>query len=797
MPTLRDIPRGIRILGMQGVRRAVQYAIFRYLVDRRYRRAGAGEPGAGPGRLQSVEPEPGGFRLQFSERELMVSYLLEDLVRLHWGPAPAPMPYAIAQREWPTVETRMEATAAGCTISSARLELRISPQAEVAVLDPQGSPLCKFDPPLFQGERVCQTAPLSKDECIYGLGERASSLNLRGRSYRMWNRDPGGNYRSRADPLYLCVPAYLGLHDQGAYFVFHENPHDGHFSFQDHARCTFDGGALRYYLTAGTVESCLNRFTALTGRPPLPPRWALGYHQSRWGYRNEAQIRAVVEGFRERDLPLSAVHLDLDYMRGCRVFTVDADRFPDLAGLAHGLEADGVHLVAIIDPGVKQEPGYKLFDEGKERGLFSNLPDGIPVAAPVWPGWCVFPDFTNPDARSWWGSQYASLAERGVRGFWHDMNEPSAFAAWGEGTLPLTTQHDIDGQGGDHGGAHNLYALQMNRAGFDGLRATAPEARPFLLSRSGWAGAQRHAWVWTADTVSAWDALQQTVPALLGLGLSGIPLCGSDIGGFAGRPSQELFVRWFQLAAFTPFFRTHCSVDSPPREPWRFGEETLGILRAVLKLRYQLLPYLYTCAWEASQTGAPLMRPLFWADPRPPFREIQDCFLLGESLLVAPALRRGTRRRRIHLPPGGWYDFWEGTLFSGPVEIEVPAPLERIPLLVRAGCVLPTETDGGLRLHLFAPTGRPQQSALFSDAGDGYGEERLDRFTFSRVTDGLLLHWEPSGDFPFPYSAVETILHGEEAVSALLDGERRRITEGALRTPSPFTELRFPVDEIA
>jgi alpha-glucosidase len=795
MPALSDIPRGIRILGMQGIGRAVQYAVFRYLVDRRYRRAKTKDPGGGPGDLQRVEPEPDGARLQFSERELTVTYLLEDLVRLHWGPSPAPVPYAIGPREWPTVETRVEETGAGWTVSSASLTLRIRSQGEVALLDPQGSLLCKFDPPLFLGKRLSQTGPLSEDECIYGLGERASSLNLRGRAYRMWNRDPGGSYRSNEDPLYLCVPAYLGLNDQGAYFVFHENPHDGRFSFQDRAQCTFDDGPLRYYLTAGTVESCLHRFTALTGRPPLPPRWALGYHQSRWGYRNEAQIRALVEGFRKWDLPLSAVHLDLDYMRGCRVFTVDPNRFPDLTELARDLEADGVHLVAIIDPGIKQERGYKLFDEGKERGLLANLPDGIPVAAPVWPSWCVFPDFTNPDTRSWWGSQYASLTEQGVRGFWHDMNEPSAFAAWGEGTLPLTTQHDLDGQGGDHGRAHNLYALQMNRAGFDGLRATTPEERPFLLSRSGWAGAQRHTWVWTADTESAWNALRQTVPALLGLGLSGIPFCGSDIGGFVGRPSQELFLRWFQLAAFTPLFRTHCSVDSPPREPWRFGEQPLRILRAILKLRYKLLPYLYTCAWEASQTGAPLMRPLFWTNPDPLFREIQDSFLLGESLLVAPVLRRGMRRRRLLLPPGDWYDFWEGALFSGPGEIEIPAPLERIPLLVRSGCALPMESGEGIQLRLFAPTGPPQQSALFSDAGDGYGEERLDRFTFSRIPEGLLLDWETSGDFPFPYSAIETILHGAEAESALLDGERRQVKDGALRTPSPFAELRFLIGD--
>lgn len=794
MPALRDIPRGIRILGREGILRAIQYAIFRSLVDRRYRGAGAEASADGPGDLQRVEPIPSGARLRFAEKELTVSYLLDDLVRLDWGPAPEPIPYAVMTLDSAPVQTHLSEAEGGWSISSAGLVLRIRARGDLAVLDTQGRVLCLLDPPLFHGERISQTSPLSEDECIYGLGERASDLNLRGRSYRMWNRDPGGSYGPKADPLYLCVPAYLGLHDRGAYMILYENACDGRFSFGDQALCEFQAGPLRCYVTGGTVESCLNRFTALTGRAPMPPRWALGYHQSRWGYRDEAQIREVAAGFQERDLPLSALHLDLDYMRGCRVFTVDKDRFPDLHRLAKDLEEEDVHLVAILDPGVKQEPGYDLYDSGMQRGAFARLPDDIPVAAPVWPGWCVFPDFTDPKARSWWASQYGTLLELGVRGFWHDMNEPSAFAAWGEGTLPLSTQHDFDGRGGDHREAHNLYATQMNRTGFEALRRAAPESRPFLLSRSGWAGVQRHAWVWTADTRSSWEGLRQTLPTLLGLGISGIPFCGSDIGGFVGRPSEELFVRWFELAAFTPFFRTHCSVDSPPREPWHFSEHGLQIFQAYLKLRCRLLPYLYTCAWEATQTGAPIIRPLFWADPRPAYREIQDCFLLGDALLVAPILHRGARGRRIHLPPGDWYDFWDAAPFSGEGEIEIAAPLDRIPLLVQAGAVLPMQRDGRLRLHLFPPTQGTRESLLFSDAGEGYGEERLDRFSFERVPQGLRLRWEASGDYPFPYSAVELIPHGLESEFAILDGGRMPITDGLIRSPSPFSELRLPID---
>jgi alpha-glucosidase len=437
-------------------------------------------------------------------------------------------------------------------------------------------------------------------------------------------------------------------------------------------------------------------------------------------------VRAVVEGFRVRDLPLSAIHLDIDYMDGFRVFTVDPRRFPHFATLARDLETEGIALVTILDPGVKRDTKYAVYQSGRANRVFCTLPDGREMHAPVWPGWCAFPDFTNPQTRDWWGNQYPPLLEANVGGVWHDMNEPATFVAWGDPTLPQAVRHSMEGRGGDHAQAHNLFGLLMNRAGHEALRRLRPDRRPFILTRSGWSGVQRYAWTWTGDVETSWRSLRQTIPTMLGLALSGISYSGPDIGGFGGAPSAELYIRWFQLAAFLPFFRTHSSKVTPRREPWSFGPEALAIVREYLDLRYRLLPYFYTLAWEASTKGHPFVRPLFWLDDRDQsLWDVQDAFLLGDSLLVAPVLQPGATSREVTLPPGVWYDFHDERQYRGPGPVTIGAPLERVPVLARAGTVIPIEDSGAaarearLVLHLYA--GANGGALLYSDAGDGYG----------------------------------------------------------------------------
>ncbi len=792
---------GLRRLGLANSLRVLQYTSYKERMDRKWAPQGtagkgADQPPRTPGALRAAAAAPRGARFAFERAELEIVFLAQDLARLSWGPGQAPLPYATSpwsQREEASQEppVEVEETTRGWRLSSPALRLEIGREGEIHFYDPGGALLRVERPPERRGETWTQCAALQAGAQLYGLGERAAGLNLARGDYRLWNRDPVSDRGTQdpLDPLYLTIPVYLALWDGGSYLVFYENSFPGSLSFRaGEANAAFSGGMLRSYFIPGPPAQALERYTELTGRAPLPPRWALGYHQSRWGYRSEADLRAVAQGFAEHEMPLSAIHLDIDYMDGYRVFSVDRKRFPDLPALARQLASGGVRLVAILDPGVKTDPEYRLYREGLERDCFCKLPDGSLALGVVWPGWTAFPDFTSPEARDWWAGQYPALLEAGVAGFWHDMNEPATLAASGDSTIPLGARHAFEGRGGDHLEAHNLYGLLMNAAGYDGLRRARPESRPWLLSRSGWAGMQRYAWNWTGDTDSTWEDLRSTLTMVLGLGLSGVPYSGPDIGGFGGNPPAELYLRWFQLGAFLPFFRTHSAVEYNRREPWVYGEPYTSILRQFLRLRYRLLPYLYTLAWEASRTGQPLCRPLFWDNPQDPaLRAVEDAFLLGEALLVAPVLAPGARERSLHLPAGEWYDFWSGERLAGGRQVTLQAPLERIPLLVRAGSLLPLEEAGRMVFRLYAGEGT---SALYLDAGDGYGPHRVERFRLSQRGGALELDWETEGSFPFPYSQVEIQVCGLQPGKAELDGAPIPLEDGRLHT-APFKKLRF------
>lgn len=502
MEIWEKIRTATRFFGRKITLQTIQYSLLRDWLEFRYRERDNREGRLPPGRLQDFTPTGRGVRIVFDRAELEVSFLNDRLAQIYWSPGLAPVPYAVEPRPWPEARVNIVEGSAGLFLHTAELQIAISNEGGAVFSDAQGVPLRTELPPVREGETWTQPGLLAAEERVYGLGERAAPLNLRGGRYRLWNQDPGGSYGIGADPLYMSIPVYLGLHSQGSYLLFYENSFPGEISFQEQASAHFEGGALRYYFIPGPPDKALADYMALTGFPPLPPRWALGYHQSRWGYTTEAQLREVVEGFRRHDLPLDAVHLDIDYMDGFRLFTVDKTRFPDLPGLAKELKDQGIRLVTILDCGIKQDPENPVYREGLEKNLFLKSPNGKPVKALVWPGWSAFPDFTDAEVRDWWGGQYAALLEAGASGVWHDMNEPGTFSAWGDPTLPTVSRHAMGGRGGSHREAHNLYGLLMGKAGYEGLQKLQPEKRAWLLTRSGWAGIQRYAWHWTADTES-------------------------------------------------------------------------------------------------------------------------------------------------------------------------------------------------------------------------------------------------------------------------------------------------------
>jgi len=584
MSPFKVVTRAIRFTGLRVVFLSALHSL------RRAFRRGAAEARPAdciliPGSLLHGEADAAGLTLTYEHSQLRVDFLGAGIVRMDWGPG-APLPaYAIARSEWPDPRLEIAESYAGWRLTSPEIELRLDRSGKASFAPPgapaDAAPWLSMNPPLrsfldedYPGPAWLAQASLPPEACLYGLGEQCGTLNLRGGSFKIWNTDPGGSYSPGDQPLYAPLPVVYTLQADSGYLLFYENSFPARFDLDSDAgrgfaQAWFSGGRLRYYFIPGSPAQCVERFSELTGRPPLPPRWALGYHQSRWSYENEAQVREIAAGFRQRNWPLSAIHLDIDYMDGFRVFTVDRADFPDLKKLAGDLEAEqGTRLVTIIDPGVKRDPDYPVYQAGLQNGYFASNPDGTPYVGVVWPGESCFPDFTNPAARRWWGDQYAFLLEQGAAGVWHDMNEPANFVRLGDPSLPKDVRHTLEGQGGDHRQAHNLYGLLMNRAGYEGLQRLAPRRRPWLLTRSGWVGTPRYAWGWTGDCASTWEMLRAGLMTVLGQGLCGWPYSGPDIGGFDGNPDAELFLRWFQLASLLPFFRGHASLSAERREPW-------------------------------------------------------------------------------------------------------------------------------------------------------------------------------------------------------------------------------------
>ncbi|MEU8892799.1 TIM-barrel domain-containing protein [Streptomyces sp. NPDC048442] len=633
--------------------------------------------------------------------------------------------------------------------------------------------------------RWLQRSEVPADARFFGLGGRAGGPRLRDGTYRLWNTDPGGRFGPGDDPLYLTMPVQFVVSDAGTHLAFYDNTWDGRVvlregeegggSGHDRWGCSevrMTGGPLRCWVVVGTPARVLHGWTALTGRPALPPSWALGPQHARWGFGSAEEVRRVAAGYRERGLPLSALHLDIDHYDRHRVFTVDREVFPDLPGMARELGDKGVRLVSIVDPAVRAEPGNAVYDSGVEAGAFVRDGRGREVRGEVWPGECAFPDFTDPQVRDWWGGLYAERLEQGFSGVWHDMNEPVSFSAFGDPTLPRSARHVLEGRGGDHREAHNVYGLAMARAGYEGLRRLRPEERPFLFSRSGWVGMQRYGGTWSGDVTTEWPGLRASLSLVLGLGLCGVPYSGPDVGGFGGSPGAELYLRWFQLGAYLPLFRTHAAIDAGRREPWEFGPRVLEHARAALAERERLRPYFVTLSHLARLTGAPYVRPVWWGAPDDrALRDCEDAFLLGDSFLVAPVLEPGADRRAVRLPRGRWYDTLTGEAYEGPGQVLLDAPGvgsggsgaagagvmgpggvgSRIPVLARGGAVIPVrDGKGGLELEVWAPApGRTGSGLVVRDAGEGWEQPQVERFT-SQVREGrVVVEREGGGEVGF------------------------------------------------
>jgi alpha-glucosidase len=664
------------------------------------------------------------------------------------------------------------------------------------------------------------------DDAVFGLGEKSGPHNRRGRDFTLWNLDvlnPNENaeFRSRwdpdhpradrtsveFDPYYVSVPFFYHQSARDSTMVgsFIDNPFRAHYDFIDphELRVAFDGGQYVEYVFAGPdMTDILADFTWLTGRAAPPPLWALGYHQCRWHRYSQAEFEALAARFRAERIPCDGLWLDIEHMDGYRVFTWDHALFPDAPGMLQRLGDQGFRVISIVDPGVKRDPGYPVFDDGLARELFCRTADGEVYIGQVWPGETAFPDFATEAARTWWGELNAAHVASGLAGIWNDMNEPAT------GRVPAT------GMRFDHGRApherfHNQYALLMAMGTREGLLAARPDLRTFILSRAGSAGIQRYAANWLGDNQSRWDHLWLSIGMGAGLGVSGQPFVGADVGGFMGDTDAELLVRWTQYGALTPFFRNHAMIGTVEQYPWSFGEQAQQRIAEAIRLRYRLLPYLYASFLRACATGEPVQRPLVLDhQDEPAVRDVDDQYLLGRDLLVAPVVAPGTTERSVVLPSGGWYDWHTGQHVGASRTLLAPAPPDRIPVYARAGAVIPMwpqapDSTAGyqpelVELHLFVPEDATSRvSTLVEDDGLTLAGDRLTT-TFVAAREGARVRLTATTEGrACPQSrrrAFRLHVHGGRIASCAVAGAAHPHADDAVQLPNDGHGLDLDIE---
>jgi alpha-glucosidase len=539
--------------------------------------------------------------------------------------------------------------------------------------------------------KVYVSKQMEEDMYFYGLGERSGHLNKKGYHYVNWNTDNPAPHGETFDRLYKSIPFLIGLNKGNAFGIFFDNHFETHFDMgRDNSKYYYFAGVegnLDYYFIYGpSVKKVVEGYTKITGNVPLPGLWTLGYQQCRWSYENEKRIMEIANSFREKGIPCDTLYLDIDYMDGYRVFTWNNERFKNPEAMIKKLNDMGFKVVTIIDPGVKVDKGYKIYDEGLENGYFAIDNQGIVYKNEVWPGDSVYPNFLSSKVRKWWGENQKIMTDIGISGIWNDMNEPASF----RGPLPDDVMFDNDGVLVTHKEAHNVYGHMMAKATYEGLKK-ATGKRPFIVTRACYAGTQKYSTVWTGDNQSTWEHLRMSIPMLMNLGISGMAFCGTDVGGFGHDCSPELLSRWVQIGTFTPLFRNHSAMGTRDQEPWAFDENTEEINRKYIKLRYKLLPYLYDNMWNCSKNGEPLIRPLLfnYQNDRKTY-EVNDEFLCGENILVAPVVEQGAKARLIYLPQDEtWIDYWTKEEYKGGQYIIKETPLGICPIFIKGGAVIP------------------------------------------------------------------------------------------------------------
>lgn len=598
------------------------------------------------------------------------------------------------------------------------------------------------DQPTFDStidQRFSAEIPIPANTDLYGTGEAAGPLRRNGLVTECWNSDIPG-YSEKNPSLYQSHPWVLAVRKDGTAFgVLADTTYRCRIDLTKDIKFEAEGPPFPVIvIDRKTPEDVLEGLADLTGHMNLPPLWALGYHQCRWSYMSADEALSIAQDFRNRHIPCDTIWFDIDYMDGFRDFTFNPKTYPDPKGLNSKLASMGFHNVWMIDAAVKKDPGYPVYDSGEERDVFVKTASGQDFVGPVWPGDCVFPDFTSPETRAWWAGLYKPFIADGITGVWNDMNEPSVFNVPTK-TIPEDALHLGGGdlKPGPHAQYHNAYGMLEARGTYEGILQANPTKRPFVLTRAAYIGYQRYAATWTGDNVSSWTDLGNAIPMVLNLGLSGQPFAGPDIPGFGQNgPKDEaeraqFFSRWWGLGAMLPFSRGHSAKGTERKEPWSFGPQVEEAARQALWRRYVMLPYLYTAFQEATTTGLPVARPLFFADLQDPALRSEDGgFLLGNDIAVQASVTPDSRPVYI---PKGW------------VQLPLDTADPNLPTLwMRPGAIIPLGppkqftgekplTPLWLIVNLDADG--KASGKLYEDEGDGFGYKKGDYLLSTYVAE--------------------------------------------------------------
>lgn len=687
---------------------------------------------------------------------------------------------------YPLTELRRELLTLDYLDGENRIEVRSSELAleinkapcRILVYDLNGHLLSQDDPSMgigWDGNEVRCWKSIAGDDKFFGLGSKGGALNRRGRELELWNTDYPA-YNDRTDPLYQSIPFFFKVRDGIAMGYYFNNSYHSHFNFgagnDRYYSFSADGGDLDYFFIYGPeIATVLQRYTKVTGTTPLPPLWSLGYQQCRWSYYPDDEVMRLASTFRAKEIPADVIYLDIHYMDDYRIFTWHPERFPNPKKMLNDLEQQGFKVVTIIDPGVKADSQFVVSQEGLSGNHFVRYPDESVYVGEVWPGRSYFPDFSRPATSDWWGGWIGKWLGYGVDGCWIDMNEP---AVWGQ-AFPLETVFYDEGLNSSHKKLHNLYGLLMAEATYAGAVAAQPNQRPFILTRAGFAGEQRYTSVWTGDNVANEEHLALGIRMVQGLSMSGIPFCGTDVGGFIDTPSPELWARWIQVGALSPLLRAHTHYGSPDQEPWSFGEDIENISKEYISLRYRLLPYLYTLFFVSGMDGTPIWQPLFYYDQTDPNAyswDYQHQFFVGKKLLAAPVTKLGQTLQKVYLPEGKWLNWHTEEVYTGPGTVVVDAPLHQMPIFLRDGAIIPSRENiqytsqqpiRKLQLDIF-PSTAPSSFDMYEDDGQTFnyrdGKYKLTSWTMFEDNGRLVFQQSRSHDaYKTPAREMELRFH--------------------------------------